>query len=241
MRGKTSRSSILGRHPSCYWERIDILSDSIERHHSSRNTPNSLYPESFFGWKLEKSYTRKCTCHLGLRQRSHCSTNGRENWVQNMLNNQKSDSYLEVSNRTKKTFNEFARKRGNPLSRMTWLLCKMKEKRPVLKRSMLIFSRRTWFFKEKERPVTGKPVNETRVIFDVRDSSHGEIRYWSWQFESWENIGERGGHVRPNVNDKIKHITLLVQNQKMIRFVDNIELCELLETEPKTQCKACLS
>ena len=53
MHGKTSRRSILGRHPSCYWERIDILSDSIERHHSSRNTPNSLYPESFSdgNWK----------------------------------------------------------------------------------------------------------------------------------------------------------------------------------------------
>ena len=27
----------------------------------------------------------------------------------------------------------------------------------------------------------------------------------------------------------------------MIQDVGNIELCELLETEPKTQCKACLS
>ena len=27
----------------------------------------------------------------------------------------------------------------------------------------------------------------------------------------------------------------------MIRDVGNIELCELLETEPKTQCKVCLS
>ena len=106
---------------------------------------------------------------------------------------------------------------------------------------MLIFHEELDSSKRTGRPVTGKPVNETRVIFDVRDSSHGEIRYWSWQFESWENIGERGGHVRPNVNDKIKHITHLVQNQKMIQFVDNIELCELLETEPKTQCKACLS
>ena len=42
----------------------------------------------------------------------------------------------------------------------------------------------------------------------------------------------------------------LLQNQsfnplsrikKMIRDVGNIELCELLETEPQTQCKVCLS
>ena len=41
-----SRPSILGWHQSCYYERIEILSDSIECNHSSRNTPSLLYPES---------------------------------------------------------------------------------------------------------------------------------------------------------------------------------------------------
>ena len=31
------------------------------------------------------------------------------------------------------------------------------------------------------------------------------------------------------------------ESKKMIRDVGNIELCELLETEPKTQCNVCLS
>ena len=31
------------------------------------------------------------------------------------------------------------------------------------------------------------------------------------------------------------------ESKKMIKDVGNIELCELLETEPKTQCKVCLS
>ena len=31
------------------------------------------------------------------------------------------------------------------------------------------------------------------------------------------------------------------ESKKMIRDVGNIELCELFETEPKTQCKVCLS
>ena len=31
------------------------------------------------------------------------------------------------------------------------------------------------------------------------------------------------------------------ESKKMIREVGNIELCELLETEPKTQCKVCSS
>ena len=42
--------------------------------------------------------------------------------------------------------------------------------------------------------------------------------------------------------DRINHLIPSVQNQKqMIREVGNIELCELLETEPKAQCKVCLS
>ena len=45
----------MGRHQPCAEERIEVLSDTIERHHSSRNTPSLFYPESF-GWKLEKSY-----------------------------------------------------------------------------------------------------------------------------------------------------------------------------------------
>ena len=42
--------------------------------------------------------------------------------------------------------------------------------------------------------------------------------------------------------DKIKPITLSVQNQsKWFTMFGNIESCELLETEPKTRCTACLS
>ena len=43
---ETSRRSILGRHQSCSEERIDILSDTVERHHPSRNTSSLLYSES---------------------------------------------------------------------------------------------------------------------------------------------------------------------------------------------------
>ena len=34
------------RHQPCSEERIDVLSNTIERYHSSRNTPSLLYPES---------------------------------------------------------------------------------------------------------------------------------------------------------------------------------------------------
>ena len=43
---ETSKRGVLGRHQSCSEERIEVLSDTIERNHSSRNTSSLLYPES---------------------------------------------------------------------------------------------------------------------------------------------------------------------------------------------------
>ena len=43
---ETSEHGFLGRHQSCSEERIEVLSDSIERNHSSRNTSSLLYSES---------------------------------------------------------------------------------------------------------------------------------------------------------------------------------------------------
>ena len=61
---------VLGRHQSCSEERIEALSDSIGRVHSSRSTSSFFVFRKLLGWKLEKSYTRKYTCHLGFHQRS---------------------------------------------------------------------------------------------------------------------------------------------------------------------------
>ena len=44
--GRISERSVLGRHQSCSEEKIEVLSDSIERDHSSRNTSSLLYSES---------------------------------------------------------------------------------------------------------------------------------------------------------------------------------------------------
>ena len=86
---------------------------------------------------------------------------GKENWVQNMLSDQKLGNYLEVSNRTNQFQIHVVKDRGNPLSELTREPCKMEQKRPVLRRSMLInsFHEKTVF---SER--TGRPVVETSVI-----------------------------------------------------------------------------
>ena len=43
---ETSEYGVLGRHQQCSEERIEVLSNTIERYHSSRNTPSLLYSES---------------------------------------------------------------------------------------------------------------------------------------------------------------------------------------------------
>ena len=43
---KASKHCVLGRPQSCSEERIEVLSGTIERYHSSRNSPSLLYPES---------------------------------------------------------------------------------------------------------------------------------------------------------------------------------------------------
>ena len=43
---KHQNTVVLGRHQSCSEERIEVLSNSIERYHSSRNTASLLYSES---------------------------------------------------------------------------------------------------------------------------------------------------------------------------------------------------
>ena len=43
---ETSEHGILGRHQSCSEERIEVLSNLIERYDSSQNTPSLLYSKS---------------------------------------------------------------------------------------------------------------------------------------------------------------------------------------------------
>ena len=58
---ETSKHGVFGRHQPCSEERIEVLSDTIERHHSSRNTPSLLYPESCSDGKW-RSHFRESIC-----------------------------------------------------------------------------------------------------------------------------------------------------------------------------------
>ena len=99
------------------------------------------------GWKLEKSYTKKYTCHLGLHQRSPWNTIGKESGSEHA---QRPEGQVVQPSGSSQRANQFQTQvvidrgnpllepidRGNPLLELTREPCKMEEKRPVPRRSM---------------------------------------------------------------------------------------------------------
>ena len=71
----------------------------------------------------------------------------------------------------------------------------------------------------------------------VKDAQNTSVR------ELIQKIEEPPRSTRSSTRSRqIKQITpFSPESKKMIQDVGNIELCELVETEPKTQCTACLS
>ena len=55
---KHQKHCVLGRHQTCSKERIEVLSDAIERHHSLQYTHNLLYPESCSDGKWRIRYEK---------------------------------------------------------------------------------------------------------------------------------------------------------------------------------------
>ena len=58
---ETPKHGLLGRHKTCSTERIEVLSNKIERNHPLRHTPSLLYPESYYdgNWRNHVR-ERKC-------------------------------------------------------------------------------------------------------------------------------------------------------------------------------------
>ena len=90
--------------------------------------------------RLEKSEIQKHTCHFDPHQRSHNITTAQRNWVRKLVDNQKEKLFgnqkekllhkQNSSNQPNKFQIEFVIDQGDLMK------CKMKEKRPVLKRSV---------------------------------------------------------------------------------------------------------
>ena len=58
---KTPRHGVLGRYTACWTERIEVLSNKIERNHPLRYTPSLLYPESYYDG-IWRNHIRESIC-----------------------------------------------------------------------------------------------------------------------------------------------------------------------------------
>ena len=107
-----------------YWVDINLAQKkgwSSIRHDRTRSSfmkrSQLIVSRKVLGWKLEKSYSKKYTCHLGLHQRSPWNTTGKENWVQKMLDDQKEKllDKQKVPNWSNQLQTQIMMERGDPL------------------------------------------------------------------------------------------------------------------------------
>ena len=117
------------------------------------------------GWKLEKSYRKKYTCHLGFHQRSLENTNGKENWFQNTLKRSEVEQLSRSFQSNQPIPNPICERTGRPV--FTHDVITVQDGRKTSRsqeidvnsfHEELVSSERTG------RPVTERPVVETSVI-----------------------------------------------------------------------------
>ena len=88
-------------------------------------------------------------------------------------------------------------------------------------------------------------VNEADMAFRIPGLPHSVVKYAQSTrvrqlIQKIENHPDRHA-LQKDLRQNQSFNPFSSESKQMIRDVGNIELCELLETEPKTQCTACLS
>ena len=97
-----------------------------------------IVSRKLFGWKLEKSYTRKCTRHLGFLQRFHWNMIGWRNWFQKLFDNQREKllNKQKVPNQANQIQIQIMIEKGDPLF--------AQRERPVLRKSKHVSLVKAW-------------------------------------------------------------------------------------------------
>ena len=133
---KTSRRSILGRHQSCYKERIEV---SIRRDRTlsffMKHVQKILYSKSQDGNCAEVIYEK-----VYMSPRPPPKISLRHDWKRELGSEhaQRPEGQVVKRSRSFQSNQPIPNltDRGNPLSELTREPCKMEEKRPVPRRSM---------------------------------------------------------------------------------------------------------
>ena len=148
---EASRRRKCGRHQCCYWERINILSESMKCNQLPRNTSRLLYPEScqHENWT---SFIRKSVHVLRLPPKISL----KHEWERELGSEHAQRS--EAGQMTRSL--QFNQPTLNPKIRCQgWRdNCKMEEKRPVLGRSMsILFTKNLVLLSERFYPLRENP------------------------------------------------------------------------------------
>ena len=181
---------------------------------------------------------KKYTCHLDHHQRSRHVTIGQRNWVRKLIDNQKvtllenqKEKLLDKKNSSNQPNQfqiQFVIDQGNlvntQLQYKTTLKYIMRSKRSTLTMRQ--------FVKELRQTWTSK-FQDYHILLHAQSASVRDL------IQKIENHPNRHALQR-DLRQSQSSNPFSPESKQMIHEVGNIELCELLETEPKTQRK-CLS
>ena len=198
--------------------------------------------QKLWDWRLEKFCMRNHTCLLDNHQRSHYDTitigpEGKFNWVLQLINSEKVRLFgsLEEKFNTKRSPNQPNQSQnqsvidqGNLIAQMMCLLLKVK--RPVPMRSDNEFNR---------------AINEENIDFNIPGLPHSTVKRSHGVnvqnlIQKIENDPQRHA-LQSDLQQRRQFNPFSKESQDMIKAAGNIELCELLDVEPKAQCIVCLS
>ena len=208
-----------------------------------------LVSRELFWWKLEKSYTRRFMRHLGLLPRSPWNMTGGKNWMKKFLDDQryKLCNNEAVPSWTNQIQTQVTTEGGNLLfvlkEEHTKLVPLVKGRTPMQKMKQNTIERWNPLF-----AVLQMTNNQCETRFaSTSEIPDCHILLWNKLITVvYVNLSRRSRtnpHRQPLQRDLKRnnaHNPLGEKSKKMIQDMGNVELFELFETEPKTQCKECL-
>ena len=153
-----------------YWVDINLaLKKGLKFYQTRSNaiifheTLQLIVSRKLFGWKLQKSYTRKYMRHLDLLQRFPWNMIGWKSWVQKLLGNQKEklrDKQKKVPNQPNQTQIQIMLERGDllfaqktrPVPRKSIHVSLVTARTSIWKKTQITIERRDPLFAHKTRP-----------------------------------------------------------------------------------------
>ena len=248
---ETSEYGVLGRQQLCSEERIEVLSDTIERCHSSRNTPSLLYSESCSdgNWReiiYEKVYASP---------RTPPKISVTHDWMKGLGSEVARQPDGEVAQQSKSS--QSSQPNPNPDHDRTEkpVVCPQRGAREA-SRSQEIETR-SYREEAVKHDRTVKPVvcrdanheqsmlNEVDIDFRmpglphsvVKQAENCRVRELMKKIESHPHRQDLQRDLRRNN----AYNPFSSTSKKMIQDMGNVELFELFDTDPKTHCQECLS